>query len=114
MSDALPRLVATVLDTTDARGLAEFYRALLGFVYAQGDEPPDVGEPDPRGSSWLVLNDADGQPRLAVQQVETLPRVTWPSGPVPQQLHLDLGVRGRDELDVQRDRVVRLGGSVLE
>ena len=33
-----PRLVQVVLDTTNARRLAEFYRELLGLVYRPGDE----------------------------------------------------------------------------
>lgn len=106
--------MATVLDAMDARSLAEFYRELLGFVYADGDEPPAAHEADPRGGSWLVLNDSAGQPRLAIQQVEELPRATWRDGAVPQQLHLDLSVRGAGELAVQRQRVIDLGGTVLE
>ena len=51
----LPRLRQVVLDSTDVRGLAEFYRQLLGLAYRPGDEPPPSGEPDPRGSDWLVL-----------------------------------------------------------
>ena len=31
-----PRLLHTVVDTTDARGLAEFYRQLLGLHYRSG------------------------------------------------------------------------------
>lgn len=38
-----------VLDGTDARTLAEFYRDLLDLAYRPGDEPPVAGEPDPRG-----------------------------------------------------------------
>jgi len=38
-----------VLDCTDARRLAEFYRELLGFRYRPGDERPPAGELDPRG-----------------------------------------------------------------
>ncbi len=34
-----PRLAQVVLDTTDARRLAEFYREFLGFRYRPGDEP---------------------------------------------------------------------------
>ena len=49
-----PALVATVVDTEDARGLAEFYRELFGLVYRDGDEPPAAGEPDPKGQEWLV------------------------------------------------------------
>lgn len=44
-----PNLLQVVLDTTDARALAEFYRRLLGLWYRPGDEPPPPGEPDPAG-----------------------------------------------------------------
>ena len=50
MTGKFPTLRAVVLDTTDARTLAEFYRQLLGYDYRSGDEPPAPGEPDPRGS----------------------------------------------------------------
>ena len=46
-----PQLLQTVLDCTDPRLLAEFYRRLLGLEYRPGDEPS--GEvPD---ADWLVL-----------------------------------------------------------
>jgi catechol 2,3-dioxygenase-like lactoylglutathione lyase family enzyme len=108
-----PKLRQVVLDCTDARALAEFYRQLLGFQYRPGDEPPPAGEPDPRGQDWLVLRDADGTPRLAFQQVAELPEATWPTGPHPQQLHLDLTVPTVDDLDVQHERALALGGRVL-
>ncbi|WP_341721306.1 hypothetical protein QQG74_21795 [Micromonospora sp. FIMYZ51] len=38
-----------MLDSTDARALAEFYRQLLGFVYRPGDEPSADGRDDERG-----------------------------------------------------------------
>jgi hypothetical protein len=38
-----PVFVQVVLDTTDARRLAEFYRELLDFHYRDGDEPPPAG-----------------------------------------------------------------------
>ena len=56
------RMVQTVLDTTDPRALAEFYRELLGWSYRPGDEPPAAGEPDPRGQDWLVLTSPGGGP----------------------------------------------------
>lgn len=108
-----PALRAVVLDTTDARGVAEFYRALLGFVYRAGDEPPPPGSADPRGSDWLVLRDRDGVARLAVQQVAELPTATWPDPTVPQQLHLDMTVANIDELGVQRERALSLGARLL-
>ncbi|MET8094258.1 VOC family protein [Micromonospora sp. NPDC005220] len=53
--ESVPKLCSVVLDCTDARALAEFYRQLLGFVYRPGDEPPAAGQTDERGRDWLVL-----------------------------------------------------------
>lgn len=110
----VPTLRQVVLDTTDARLLAEFYRRLLGLRYRPGDEPPAAGEPDPRGSDWLVLHDAAGTTRVAFQQVAELPRVTWPEGPHPQMLHLDLAVPTKAALDAQHGRALLLGASLLQ
>lgn len=85
----LPALRSVVLDTTDARRLAEFYRELLGYEYRDGDDPPPADEPDAKGSDWLVLVDPGNGTRLAFQQVERLPPSTWPEEGVPQQLHFD-------------------------
>jgi catechol 2,3-dioxygenase-like lactoylglutathione lyase family enzyme len=111
--DGFPRLLQVVLDTTDARGLAEFYRQLLGLRYRPGDEPPDPGEPDPQGADWLVLRDLDGTNRLAFQQVAELPEATWPEGPHPQMLHLDLTVPSISELEAQHERALALGARLL-
>jgi catechol 2,3-dioxygenase-like lactoylglutathione lyase family enzyme len=108
-----PKLLQVVLDATDARELAEFYRRLLGLRYRPGDEPPAPGQPDPQGQDWLVLRTAGGA-QVAFQQVPALPKATWPEGPVPQQLHLDLSVPTRAELDAQHDRALALGARLLE
>lgn len=113
MPDDFPRIRQVVLDTTDARALAEFYRALFGLEYRSGDEPPAVGEPDPRGRDWLVLRARGSDVPLALQQVAELPSATWPEGPVPQQLHLDTTVADADELDVQHERALALGARLL-
>lgn len=110
MSD-YPQLLHTVLDTTDVRGLAEFYRELLGLRYRPGDEPPPPGEPD--GADWLVLTKADGTRALAFQQVERLEPTTWPSPDVPMQLHLDLTVASAEELERHRERAESLGARVI-
>jgi catechol 2,3-dioxygenase-like lactoylglutathione lyase family enzyme len=107
-TERFPRLLHTVLDTTDVRGLAEFYRELLGLDYRPGDEPGATNDPD-----WLVLTDSDGNRRLAFQQVERLPRSTWPDAEVPQQLHLDLTVPTTEELERQRGRAEALGAVLL-
>jgi catechol 2,3-dioxygenase-like lactoylglutathione lyase family enzyme len=113
MALTFPTLRSVVLDTADARALAEFYRQLLGYVYRSGDEAPPPGEPDPRGSDWLVLVDPAGTARLAFQQVATLTRSTWPEVAVPQQLHLDLSVPTVDELVAQHERALSLGATLL-
>ena len=105
-----PQLLQTVLDATDVRALAEFYRQLLGLVYRPGDEPPVGAVPD--DSDWLVLTDSAGNRVLAFQQVDELPRNTWPRPGVPQQLHLDTMVPDRAALDRQRDRALALGAEL--
>jgi catechol 2,3-dioxygenase-like lactoylglutathione lyase family enzyme len=107
-----PRLRQVVVDTTDARRSAEFWRQLLGLVYRSGHEAPAVDQNDPAGRDWLNLRNADGTPCLAFQQVDQLRPTTWPNADVPQQLHLDLGVRDRRELDHVHSRVVTLGGEL--
>jgi hypothetical protein len=110
----VPKLVSTVLDGTDVRALAEFWRQFLGYEYRPGDEPPAPGEPDPKGADWLVLRAPDGDRRLAFQGVAELPAATWPKGPIPQQLHLDLMVPDIDTLDAQHERVLALGARLLD
>lgn len=108
-----PTLRQVVLDCVDARALAEFYRQLLGLRYRPGDEPPAAGEPDPTGQDWLVLRAADGGTQVAFQQVAELPEATWPDGPHPQMLHLDLTVATVADLDAHHARVLALGGRFL-
>jgi hypothetical protein len=110
---SFPHLRQVVLDTTDARGLAEFYRQLLGFTYRPGDEPPEPGATDERGQDWLVLHQPPGTPRLAFQHVEALRPPTWPDNEVPQQLHLDVTVRSVQELNRQHHRALQLGARLL-
>lgn len=104
-----PRLRQVVLDTVDVRGLAEFYRELLGLAYRPGDEQTgDAAAAD----DWLVLKPSAGA-GLAFQQVDELAESTWPDDGVPQQLHLDMTVPTKPELDEQHERVLALGGRLL-
>jgi catechol 2,3-dioxygenase-like lactoylglutathione lyase family enzyme len=112
MTDDPLTLRQTVLDTTDARELAEFYRELLGLPYRPGDEPPADGRDDERGRDWLVLRNPGGG-QLAFQQVEDLPASTWPGPGVPQQLHLDLTVSTREAFDREHARALALGARLL-
>ena len=113
MPASLPALRAVVLDATDARAVAEFWRQLLGYVYRPGDEAPPPGQPDPQAEDWLVLRDGHGEARLAVQQVAEQALSTWPEPQVPQQLHLDLTVGDVGALADQRVRAISLGATVL-
>jgi hypothetical protein len=105
-----PHLVHTAIDTTDCRGLAEFYRELLGLQYRPGDEPPTDAVDD---ADWLVLVDSEGRRGLAFQQVDRLEPTTWPEHDVPMQMHLDLSVSSTDELTRHRDRALTLGARTL-
>jgi hypothetical protein len=110
----VPKMRQVVLDTTDPRGLAEFYRELLALEYRLGDAPPPPGADDPLGRDWLVLCEPGGPPKIAFQYVSELPRPTWPhSHEIPQQLHLDLSVDSLDELHAQHPRVLGLGATLL-
>ena len=105
-----PRMRQVVLDTVDVRGLAEFYRELLGLSYRAGDEPSDGGGVPER--DWLVLV-SDAGAGIAFQQVDELPASTWPTSERPQMLHLDLTVPTKEDLDEQHERVMQLGARVL-
>ena len=106
-----PRLLHTVLDATDIRTLAEFYRQLLGLRYRPDSEPPSPGEPD--DEDWLVLLDDRGGRGLAFQQVDQLTPTTWPRPDVPMQLHCDFTVAGVEELERHRRRAEELGARIL-
>lgn len=109
MTETYPVIRQTVLDATDPRGLAEFYRQLFGLSYRPGDETPPPGEPDERGQDWLVLRNPGGTPFLAFQKVDALQETTWPDDAVPQQMHLDTTVPDAAELDRQHERALAIG-----
>lgn len=113
MAETYPHIAQVVLDSTDVRMLAEFYRQFFGLEYRQGDEPPEAGRPDPRGSDWLVLRNDRGGPQLAFQQTDGVQPSTWPDATVPQMYHLDTVVDTREELFRQRERALQLGAVEL-
>lgn len=113
MDNPEPRVRQTVIDTTNPRVSAEFWKSLLGLDYRPGHEPPVPGADDPAGRDWLNLLTPAGLACLAFQKVDELPRSTWPSSVIPQQLHLDLSVHDLDELNGAHSRVLELGGQLL-
>ena len=106
-----PKYLHTVLDTTDVRGLAEFYRDLLGLVYRPGDEPPADRSAD--DADWVVLLEPGGRRVLAVQEAERLEPTTWPEHDVPMQLHIDFTVDDVEELERHRARAEALGARLV-
>ncbi len=108
--DEFPVMVHTAIDTTDCRGLAEFYRVLLGLRYRPGHEPPVDGADD---ADWLVLLDSTGRRTLAFQPVERLEPTTWPEHDVPMQMHVDFSVSSTAELTRHRDRALDLGARLV-
>lgn len=105
-----PQLMHTAIDTTDPRGLAEFYRELLGLRYRPGDEPSKHGPDD---VDWIVLLHEDGSRALAIQEVPRLTPTTWPEHDVPMQMHLDLSLSSRDALEETRAKAERLGARLV-
>ncbi len=106
-----PVLLHTAFDARDCRGLAEFYRQLLGLHDRDGDKPPTDGSPDQ--VDWLVLLDDDGNRVVTIQmKVDTTPP-TWPSEVVPMQMHMDFEVPTLEDLERQRERAEKLGARLL-
>lgn len=75
-------LSGIVLSTRDPRGLAAFYRRLLGLETDQDEQ------------EWVSLKTAQGGVRLSFQYDEHYRSPVWPTRPGQQQmmLHIDLDV----------------------
>ncbi len=106
-----PVLLHTAIDAQDCRGLAEFYRQLLGLRYRGGEEPPTDGSPDDAG--WLVLLDDDGNRVLTIQEKKDARPPTWPSEDVPMQMHMDFRVLTVQDLARHRQHAEELGARLL-
>lgn len=111
MSESYARIAQVVLDTTDARRLAEFYRLLFGLEYRPGDEPVSTDRSRTHEEDWLVLRNTTGGPQLAFQRTDGVRPSTWPDATVPQMFHLDTVVPTVEELEHQRSRALALGAT---
>ncbi len=106
-----PVLLHTAIDARDCRGLAEFYRELLGLHYRPGDELPSDGSKD--DADWLVMVDDTGNRVLSIQEKKDTSPPTWPSEQVPMQMHMDFTVPTAEDLECHRQRAQELGANVL-
>lgn len=91
----------TALDCPDPVDLATFYSQITGFevVIAHLNSS---GEP-----LWVELVD-DGVTRIAFQKVDNYIKPTWPTGPIPQQAHLDFDVT---DLNIAETQLLKIGAT---
>jgi Glyoxalase-like domain len=96
-----PRMTITgfVLDSPDARGLANFYRMLLGWQ--TGADEPD----------WVTLRAPDGATGLSFQTEPAYVRPVWPASPGDPQMmaHLDIKV---DDLEAAGAHAIASGATL--
>jgi hypothetical protein len=99
-----PRFSLVALDCPDPIELATFYSRLTGM-----DVEP-LGDLAPSEVTWIELIN-NGAPTIAFQKVDDFVAPTWPSAPIPQQLHIDLDV---DDLDTGERLALSLGATKPE
>jgi hypothetical protein len=84
---AIARLAAVSLDSSDPVGLATFYRQLLDLeVFRESEDFVAL-----KGAGILITT----------QRVEAHRAPSWPGGPAPKQLHLELAVSDLEEAEAQ-------------
>lgn len=90
----IAQLRSVVLDCPDPRGLAEFYRQLVGgeIIYADDE--------------WVKLQVDGSDVRLAFQRAPDHQPPDWPNPDKPQQFHIDVTV---DDVDKAEEQVLALG-----
>ncbi|AXX30885.1 VOC family protein [Actinosynnema pretiosum subsp. pretiosum] len=95
------KLTATVLDTTDPKGLALFYGALLGWEIATDEE------------QWVTLRDPAGGAGLAFQTEPAHRPPVWPAAEGDQRMMMHLDVEVTD-LAAGVARALELGAVLAE
>lgn len=91
---AIVRFAGVSLDTDDPHRLADFYRQLLGLeVFLDSEDVVAL-----KGPGFL----------LTTQRVAEHVPPSWPDGPTPKQMHLDLAVA---DLDATEELALSLGAT---
>src|SRR5205085_2704810 len=81
---AVGHVRSVVVDCSDPEVSAEFWEQVLGYTRIRTDDAGD-------GADWVTIGPPDrASDRISFQRVEGYQPTTWPEGPRPQQLHLDL------------------------
>lgn len=89
---ALTRLGSTALDCSDPEALARFWAELIGGELAYTSEAFCAVK---AGGTWL-----------ATVRIPDYQEPSWPDGPRPKQMHLDLATH---DLDAAEAEAIRLG-----
>jgi len=55
---------------------------------------------------WLELHDSKGRTMMGFQKIDNYIAPTWPSGDVPQQVHMDFHAR---DLDSTEEKLLAIG-----
>jgi catechol 2,3-dioxygenase-like lactoylglutathione lyase family enzyme len=92
------RLRSVVIDCREPRGLAAFWRNVLGGELSSDDDDDET---------WVVLTGADGR-RLAFQRAPEHEPPAFPDPRGSQQFHLDVAVPDIDEAEA---KVLALGAT---
>jgi catechol-2,3-dioxygenase len=93
----IAKMRAVVLDCPEPRGLAEFYRELVGGDITYADD------------EWVNLRDGD-KVFLSFQRADDYLAPAWPDPQRPQQFHIDVTV-DRAELEAAERKVLALGAT---
>ena len=91
------RLGAVTVDCPDPTGLGDFYKNVLNLEVMFST------------ANFVALQGAGVL--LTFHRIDNHQRPTWPAGPVPKQLHLELGV---SDLDAAETRILSLGATKAE
>ena len=97
------RLSTVNISAPDPSALGAFYARLLGWEVVHDD------------GDWVVIGLGDDYLRVSFETDVNYQRPVWPTEPgqAPMQMHLDLTVADREELEWNRSRAELLGATLL-
>jgi len=96
----IAHLAYTALDCDDPIALADFYSKITSWSV----EP--LGDFAPADVTWLELLDEKGFTKMAFQKIENYQSPTWPTGGLPQQVHMDFHAK---DLEIAEKQLLEIG-----
>jgi catechol 2,3-dioxygenase-like lactoylglutathione lyase family enzyme len=96
--------MSVVVDCADPEVSSRFWQELLGYVRRYADAGAG-------GTDWITIGPLDRvDDQISFQRVDGFRPPTWPTGPTPQQLHLDVEVA---DVAVADERALAAGARPL-